>query len=95
MITAYTYVIRMGGDEFSILSFDYDKDYLGDICKNILSRVKNETLISNGKEVKFNASIGVVSESNVTKSDYNKVYTKADLALYRAKNNGKAAVNII
>ncbi|MEG1441930.1 MAG: diguanylate cyclase, partial [Oscillospiraceae bacterium] len=79
---------RLGGDEFII--------FMENIRSNITAKKKAEELVKsltrcradNGRIVTFSVSIGVAFSDEVNNT-YEKLYTNADLALYKAKENGR------
>ena len=89
-----TYAIRIGGDEFAIISFEHSKETLGSICRALQDKINNTRIEINGEVVKFTVSIGIAEQENMTKSDYQAVYNKADIALYAVKKKIKGNIVI-
>ena len=79
------FVSRIGGDEFVIIWEEkMNKEYATDMAEKILN-------LLNGKKQKFNkisASIGIVT-GNTKEEVIDNFLTKGDLALYKAKEQGK------
>ncbi len=82
-------VARLGGDEFAVLLIDIDKP--ADVillAERLLKRIE-EPLYLNQRELKISASIGIA----LSRNDYEtseEVLRDADIAMYAAKNSGKA-----
>lgn len=89
-----TYAIRIGGDEFAIISFEHSKETLGSICRTLQDKINNTMIEINGEIVKFTVSIGIAEQENMEKSDYQVVYNKADIALYAVKKKIKGNIVI-
>lgn len=89
-----TYAIRIGGDEFAIISFEHSKETLGSICRTLQDKINNTMIEIDDKVVKFTVSIGIAEQENMTKSDYQAVYNKADIALYAVKKKIKGNIVI-
>ncbi len=76
---------RLGGDEFMLLITSVkDKKELEKILSKLLEEI-NATQIK--KDVRLEASIGYATFRK--KTDFDAVYKKADIALYKAKENGR------
>ena len=79
------FVSRIGGDEFVIIwEGKMNKEFATEIAEKILN-------LLNGKKRKFNklsASIGIVT-GNTAEETIDNFLTKGDLALYKAKDQGK------
>jgi len=82
-------VARFGGDEFAILIDDInDISDAIEVAERILKELKSPFML-NGQEVIISTSIGIVQST----MDYEKkedFLRDADIAMYRAKANGKA-----
>jgi diguanylate cyclase (GGDEF)-like protein len=82
-------VARLGGDEFiAYRSGDIDANAVESEANTILAAFKAPFSIM-GESLSTNVSIGIVA-SNETDEELDGLMTKADLALYKAKGNGKA-----
>ncbi len=80
---------RLGGDEFAVL-LPYVEDT--ETVSDIASRIKDAseaTFVIQDHEVHISASIGIVMETNKYE-DANQLLRDADLAMYNAKDSGKA-----
>lgn len=83
--------IRYGGEEFLIISYSKDEDYIENLPYNIIKNI-NElniehkySLISDKITVSIGASCGDINSCD----DYNVLINEADKALYVAKENGR------
>lgn len=81
---------RLGGDEFAVLIADADLDQ-GATAAARLCELIAERLVLQGHSVTPSTSIGVAALED-TADDASRLFFKADLALYRAKAEGKGAV---
>ncbi|MEG2145194.1 MAG: diguanylate cyclase [Lachnospiraceae bacterium] len=79
---------RMGGDEFAILMKDVSDTSM--VLKKVmdLSGVFRQTYVGEKEDYKISCSMGIVMIQNSTEC-FEKIYRKADAALYQAKQNGK------
>ena len=79
---------RWGGEEFLILFPHTTLQGALILTEKIRKTVEN---CSNAKDIKFTVSIGV-SEFNENEVDIENIIKRADIALYKAKNNGRNRV---
>ena len=82
---------RMGGDEFSAFSEDIHSEadlerITTELNSGFLARAK--ALMGEEMEIPLGASIGAMSVTGNNR-DYDEIFTSADKALYRVKQNGK------
>src|SRR3981081_3738802 len=82
-------IARLGGDEFGIVITDLqDAEYATALARR-LSDAVNQPIDLNGQRVNMSVSIGIATATNGdTTSD--RLLKDADLALYRAKADGRA-----
>jgi diguanylate cyclase (GGDEF)-like protein/PAS domain S-box-containing protein len=81
-------VARLGGDEFAVLQMDIrDATNAGDLARNIQQELARPLLIE-GNELRVSCSIGICPWSPKDK-DAESMLVQADLALYRAKEDGR------
>ncbi|WEZ84163.1 EAL domain-containing protein [Rhizobium sp. 32-5/1] len=81
-------VARIGGDEFVIVVSDPPSDiYLSQLCERIISQMR-QPVDYNGFPCRFGVSIGI-AVARETAVDERKLLVNADIALYRAKENGR------
>lgn len=83
-----SFVSSLGGDEFGvIINNTDDQDIISLSAEKILNEIKNTKLL-NKDDIKLSASIGIaVYTSNSVNSEL--IIKNADIALYKAKENGK------
>jgi len=86
-IGATGYVGRWGGDEFVIIAVKTPEE-----LKNLLDEC-NLFFQNNDASIKASMSIGIVEAANRTSLE--KIIKKADQALYKSKENGKAQSTIL
>ncbi len=81
------FIARVGGDEFVVVIYEKNQSELQSIAQNIISKVNLPTEIEKHK-LALSLSVGVaVAEQGNT--SLNRLLKFADLALYRAKHNGR------
>ncbi|WP_432472975.1 cache domain-containing protein [Amphritea sp. HPY] len=82
---------RIGGDEFVLIAkqLPQDADNGFEPLADRLVKVFSEPMVVKGERLLLSASVGVVI-CNDNESDAQRLMKKADQALYRAKNNGRA-----
>lgn len=82
------FVARIGGDEFVVLvQFDGSPRRLSHLAERLI-RDMRKPLTCEGRECRFGASIGIAwAEAGAL--DPKQILLNADIALYRAKNNGR------
>ena len=86
-------VARLGGDEFVILLEDIDgPDDAVDVAERILEELRSPLSI-NDKEIFISASIGIALGTNCRRHA-EELVRDADIAMYRAKANGRASYAI-
>lgn len=80
-------VVRLGGDEFVVALLDAGADYAATVAARLTSRIE-EPFVLDAVRVQIGASIGIaVLPGDAT--DANDLVRCADLAMYRAKLEGK------
>ncbi|MBH0069128.1 bifunctional diguanylate cyclase/phosphodiesterase [Pseudoalteromonas sp. NZS100] len=84
---------RLGGDEFSIfIELLDDSDRVVDIAKHVLSELEKDFVLGN-KIVKISASIGIAAYPE-SASTPQALLQLADVAMYRAKSDGKGIFKV-
>ncbi|WP_437350928.1 sensor domain-containing protein [Neorhizobium petrolearium] len=82
------FVARVGGDEFVILSkFQGSPRKLSNLAERIIRELRKPVSYE-GHDCRFGASIGIACEA-AADADARQLLLNADIALYRAKNNGR------
>lgn len=80
-------VARMGGDEFTLLLPEVSVDKAKDVARRIL-KVFEKPFMIDDKELLITPSIGIATASDKS-IDAQTILRYADLAMYKAKENGK------
>ena len=78
-------VARLSGDEFAILAFGDAKERSADIAERIVAAIA-EPMEVEGIKISRHVSIGIAVAPSENATD---IMRRADLALYRAKNEGR------
>lgn len=86
------YTGRLGGDEFTVIAESYDEQELEGIAKTIVEAFKMGFCIENIK-VYFNVSMGII-QCDYQYTTVLEVLRSADIAMYRAKEAGKATYKL-
>lgn len=81
---------RLGGDEFAVLFADMDLEE-GVAAANRLSELITARMVLHGRSVKPSASLGLAASKDEG-TDASRLFFMADLALYKAKAEGKGIV---
>jgi len=82
-------IARLGGDEFGIVVTDlHEADYATTLAWRLLD-VVSQPIDLNGHQANTSASIGIVTSAHGV-TDPDRLLKDADLALYRAKADGRA-----
>ena len=84
-----TYLIRVGGDEFVIITKIKDYSRFLDVLENIREKIYFNKLKYEEELVSIHISIGVCNSVEDSCDDYLDLYRKADFKLYEAKKDGK------
>ena len=86
-------VARYGGEEFCVLLRDTDTESAYKVFENLRKKIEKEVIriiaIPRGTEISFTVSIGVNTD---VKYSLEKMLTRADVMLYKAKSSGKNKV---
>lgn len=82
-------VVRLGGDEFAILTdIPVDKEAIEELAQSVIWQLSQPFQVADN-EIVIGVSIGIsVSSGNGTIGD--ELFKEADLALYRAKEDGRS-----
>src|SRR5919106_1626275 len=82
-------VARLGGDEIALIHAGLDRsEWAAKLAEKVLERL-SEPVSPEGQEVHVSASIGVTI-CPLDHDDPNQIVKNADMAMYRAKNTGRA-----
>lgn len=80
---------RLGGDEFAVLLPDIQDHHQIAVIAERITRATESAFIIQNQEVHVSASIGIVEQTQVYENA-NHLIRDADLAMYHAKDSGKA-----
>jgi len=84
---------RIGGDEFAIILVETNIDKARIISENIRKQILKTVVVGSDK---ITVSIGISSfDYNNDKEDEEKLFKRADNALYESKNHGRNRVSVI
>ena len=89
VVRADDYVARLSGDEFVIVAPGLDGDTATRLALRVAERVQ-EPFTMGGRDVELTISIGVAEATNPSPGE--QLLANADLAMYRAKQHGRAGV---
>jgi diguanylate cyclase (GGDEF)-like protein len=81
-------IIRWGGDEFIVMMHDISEDMLETVADKLLQSVRNIRIEELSEDMHISTSIGV-SYFESSDEDYKDIVTRADAALYKAKESGR------
>jgi diguanylate cyclase (GGDEF)-like protein len=89
LVRASDCVARYGGEEFVALLPNTGEDEMRTIAEKLVLAVSSAGLKSNDKKIQLTCSIGGATTFPDYKDDKEFLLKQADIALYRAKNNGR------
>ncbi|KZZ71917.1 hypothetical protein A3766_07655 [Oleiphilus sp. HI0132] len=87
-------IARYGGEEFIILLVDTSLNEAEHVANTLCQEFSNSAFESNGNIIEFTASFGVSSLSQKSPKTADELVTRADIAMYEAKNNGRNQVKL-
>ena len=76
---------RIAGDQFLVFCSHLEKDKLTELVEALKERIKTSAVLINDKPITISIGISIGPKDGV---DFINLYTKADIALAYAKNNG-------
>lgn len=83
------YICRFGGDEFVVYTKKvYTLSETEQLAASIIAKFNNGYTLSSGEHIRLEGSIGI-ARSPKDGTSYAELMSKADLAIYKAKNNNK------
>jgi diguanylate cyclase (GGDEF)-like protein len=82
-------VARYGGEEFAVMLPSTNSAVAFEIAQRLRTRIAGTIFVFNGKQLRLTASIGIAFTSGGRSDPITQLVSRADEALYRAKNNGK------
>jgi diguanylate cyclase (GGDEF)-like protein/PAS domain S-box-containing protein len=88
-------VARLGGDEFVVLCEDvHDEHHAVSIAQRILSVIESTPFVIGGVEVPTTASVGIALSPGGDAAHPEALLRDADAAMYRAKEHGRARLEL-
>jgi two-component system cell cycle response regulator len=91
----YDYIGRYGGEEFLLVLPGCDGKRAGNLAERVCQSIGSESMDIPEGMIPVTISLGVASTRKASKSDADSLVQAADLALYRAKENGRNRVEIV
>ena len=85
-------VFRYGGDEFFIIFPKCSVSNAREVIKKIQARIKENSLYSDGKEVRVTFSCGIYYVANAEDAAF--AFDRVDSPLYTSKNEGKDRITV-
>jgi len=79
---------RYGGDEFTLLAYNVDRDHVREIADSFIALMREFTFFEAGDAIKIYFSIGVTLINNATLSAH-EYLKEADTAVHQAKMHGR------
>jgi two-component system, cell cycle response regulator len=79
---------RMGGEEFAILFLETEMSNALEVCRRLLSRIRETEVMAEGRQVNFTVSAGLTGIIS-SGDEADALLKRADRALYRAKELGR------
>ena len=90
LITDQDFIARLGGDEFAILQVGQEQPNASSLLATRIIKTISQVCDVDGHEVTVGASIGITFSSS-NKDDSEELLRNADLAMYRAKSDGRGS----
>jgi len=87
-------VSRIGGEEFAYLIINHSEKEIQEFTERIRSEIEALEIVYVEQCIRITTSIGVSSVNMTDDYEFNKLYRKADKALYRAKELGRNRVMV-
>ncbi len=93
---ASDFVARFGGEEFAVVLSGMSHEDAKDAADKLLQKVTEQNILHHGSPIgQIAISIGIACVSAPNPDDANKILSKADKALYKAKSNGRNRVEMV
>ncbi len=89
---AFGCLARMGGEEFALASSKVPFDLLYDKLNQFRAKVEATPVVFGGQAIQITISIGVASR--LDDDTFDRIFSKADRALYLAKSSGRNRVQV-
>ncbi len=87
-----TLVARVGGEEFAVLLRDVTVEEAAGRAERFRLAVQEQPMQTQARQLQITISIGVAALSQSSAGDVERLYQAADMALYRAKSDGRNRV---
>ncbi len=84
---------RIGGEEFAICILDDSEETLSAMAEKVREAVAKSVVEYNGKKITFTISVGGYQIKSLNEN-FDMALSKADEALYNAKNNGRNRIEL-
>ena len=82
---------RYGGEEFAVILPNTELTGAHDVAERIRKTIENNAIEYQGKNINVTVSIGI-AVMNEYDARYEDIISRADIALYKAKNSGRNQV---
>jgi diguanylate cyclase (GGDEF)-like protein len=82
-------VARYGGEEFAVMLPSTPSSAAFEIAQRLRSRLSATVFVFDGKNLRLTVSIGIAQTASVRNDAIVQLVSRADQALYRAKESGK------
>lgn len=92
LVRANDYFARFGGEEFVIILQATTLKTAQEVAERIRATVESHPFTFEGKKIKVTISIGV--SSVIQNDNWEKIYNRADQALYQSKQSGRNKVTV-
>ena len=79
---------RIGGEEFAVLLSQMNCDDTYHLAETIRKEIENDFITYEGQDIRVTTSIGI-SENRETDTEFEDIFSRADMALYQAKHEGR------
>ncbi|AGH94904.1 diguanylate cyclase [Pseudobdellovibrio exovorus] len=92
LVRSNDYFARYGGEEFVVILQATPLKTAQEVAERIRHTVEAHPFLFNGQQIKVTISIGV--STGVAADSWDKIYNRADQALYQSKQNGRNRVTV-
>lgn len=92
LVRSNDYFARYGGEEFVIILQATPLKTAQEVAERIRATVEAHPFVFENKEIKVTISIGV--STKLVQDDWDKMYNRADQALYQSKQSGRNKVTV-
>lgn len=85
---------RMGGEEFAVVLSDADRSSAITFAQRLQQQLDESPLVLDGERIPLTISIGIAAMS-ADDTSVEAVLSRSDMALYRAKQNGRNCIEVL